>query len=193
MEFKKVTLTGSKVLLEPLSEHHRDGLCHAVNDGELWKLFVTSVPKPSEIDVFISEAINLPSTGQGLAFAVVDQASGSVVGSTRFMNASIHLGRTEIGFTFISKSFQQTYTNTESKLLLLTHAFEVLNLNRIEFMTDYLNITSRNAILRIGAKQEGILRNHMRMPNGRVRDSVIFSVIKNEWPGVKQNLLSRLV
>jgi len=192
MNFEKVTLEGDHVRLEPLSETHRDGLIDAVSDGELWKLFVTLVPRVEGIDVFIANAVEAHSNADGLAFATIDKASGRAVGSTRFMKANLPHKRVEIGFTFIAQSFQRTKINTEAKWLMLSHAFEALSLNRVEFLTDYLNNTSRNAIVRLGAKQEGILRNHMVMPNGRVRDSVLFSITNNEWAGVKQNLSYKL-
>lgn len=189
---EKITLEGSGVRLEPLSECHRDGLVAAISDGELWNLFVTLVPRIEDIDVFIKNAIAAHASGDGLAFATIDKASGRVVGSTRFMKASLPNKRVEIGFTFIAKSYQKTKINTEAKLLMLTHAFEAMQLNRVELLTDYLNSRSRNAILRLGAKQEGVLRSHMVMPDGRVRDSVLFSMTHHEWPGIKQNLSYKL-
>ncbi len=192
MKLDKVTLTGRHVRLEPLSENHLAGLCDAISDGELWKLFFTNVPHPDDIGGFYSDACQMQASSQGLAFATIDRETNQVVGSTRFMNAHIANKRLEIGFTFIRSSFQKTKINTEAKLLMLTHAFETQNVNRVEFLTDYLNTTSRNAILRLGAKQEGILRSHVLMPDGRVRDSVIFSVIANEWPGIKQGLNFKL-
>jgi len=192
MSFEKVTLEGSHVRLEPLSEHHRSELIEAIADGELWNLFVTLVPRIEGIDEFIGNAISAQLNADGLAFATIDKASNRVVGSTRFMKANLPNRRVEIGFTFIAKSFQKTQINTEAKLLMLAHAFETLKLNRVEFLTDYLNSASRNAIVRLGAKEEGILRNHMVMPDGRVRDSVLFSITNNEWPGIKQNLSYKL-
>jgi RimJ/RimL family protein N-acetyltransferase len=192
MLLEKVSLEGQYVRLEPLSEDHRDGLIEAICDGKLWEVFVTLVPQVAGIDTFIKAAITAHKNGEGLAFATIDKASGRVVGSTRFMKANLPNKRIEIGFTFIAKSYQKTVINTEVKLLMLTHAFEVMKLNRVEFITDYLNQASRNAILRLGAKEEGILRNHMVMPNGRVRDSVIFSITNHEWPGVKQNVTYKL-
>jgi len=192
MQFEKIMLTGNHVRLEPLSESHRDGLCQAIADGELWKLFVTLVPHCNDIGAFINNAYSAHRSGDGLAFATIDTVTNKVAGSTRFMKASVPNKRIEIGFTFLGQSFQKTKINTEAKLLMLTHAFETLSFNRVEFLTDYLNTTSRNAILRLGAKQEGIVRNHMVMPDGRVRDSVLFSIIANEWAGVKQNLQSKL-
>ncbi|WP_225666829.1 GNAT family N-acetyltransferase [Thalassolituus oleivorans] len=190
--FEPVVLKGKHVRLEPLSEKHTEGLCRAISDGELWNLFVTLVPHVRDIDTFLSNALAAHQSGDGLAFATIDEATNQVVGSTRFMKANLPYKRVEIGFTFLGKSFQKTRINTEAKLLMLSHAFETLGLNRVELLTDYLNTTSRNAILRIGAKQEGILRNHMVMPDGRIRDSVLFSIIANEWPGIKQNLEYKL-
>ncbi len=190
--FEKSTLEGKKVRLEPLTVTHGNDLRRAVADGELWKLFYTLVPNISEVDNYIRIATAQHETGQGLAFATIDVVTGTAVGSTRFMKADLANKRVEIGATFVAKTFQRSAINTEAKLLMLTHAFEVLDMNRVELITDYLNTTSRNAILRLGAKQEGILRNHMVMPDGRIRDSVLFSIIKHEWPGVKQNLLFKL-
>lgn len=192
MIFEPVVLRGKHVRLEPLAQKHKDGLCRAILDGELWNLFVTLVPHVNDIDGFFQNAFSAHESGDGLAFATIDEATNQVAGSTRFMKANLPYKRVEIGFTFLGKSFQKTRINTEAKLLMLSHAFETLGLNRVELLTDYLNTGSRNAILRLGAKQEGVLRNHMVMPDGRVRDSVLFSVIANEWPGVKQNLEHKL-
>jgi RimJ/RimL family protein N-acetyltransferase len=192
MSFEKVSLEGRYVRLEPLSEVHREELIEAISDGELWNLFVTLVPRVEGIDEFIENAISAYESGDGLAFATIDKASGRVVGSTRFMKTQLANKRLEIGFTFIAKSYQKTMINTEAKLLMLTHAFDGMALNRVEFITDYLNNASRNAILRLGAKQEGIMRNHMIMPDGRVRDSVLFSITNYDWAGIKQNLSYKL-
>jgi RimJ/RimL family protein N-acetyltransferase len=192
MEVEKVILDGRFVRLEPLSGSHKDGMCKAILDGELWNLFVTLVPHVRDIDAFFYNAEKIHLAGDGLAFAIIDKSSNRIAGSTRFMKANLPNKRVEIGFTFLGKSFQKSKVNTEAKLLLLSHAFEVLKLNRVEFLTDYLNAASKNAILRLGAKQEGILRNHMVMPNGRVRDSVLFSIIESEWLGVKQNLMCKI-
>ena len=192
MKFEPVVLKGKYVRLEPLSTEHKDGLCNAIADGELWNLFVTLVPHVNCIDEFLQNAFSAYESGDGLAFATIEAATNKIAGSTRFMKANLPNKRVEIGSTFLGKSFQRTKINTEAKMLMLTYAFESLGLNRVEFLTDYLNTTSRNAILRLGAKQEGILRNHMVMPNGRVRDSVLFSITENEWHGVKQNLEYKL-
>lgn len=192
MRFEPVELEGGHVRLEPLSERHRQGLCDAIADGELWNLFVTSVPHPSRIDEFLNNAREAYESGDGLAFATIDRATGRVAGSTRFMRASPANRRVEIGHTFLGNAWRRTGANTEAKLLMLTHAFDALDLNRVEFLTDYLNDRSRRAILRLGAKEEGILRCHMVMPNGRVRDSVLYSIVRSEWPGIKQHLCAKL-
>lgn len=192
MAFSKTVLEGNHTRLEPLAKKHIDGICAAISDGELWKLFVTRVPHINDIETFFNHAFLAQQNGEGLTYATIDIASNTVAGSTRFMKADILNQRVEIGFTFLGKTFQKTKINTEAKLLMLTQAFEVDQFNRVELLTDYLNQVSRNAILRLGAKQEGILRNHMVMPDGRIRDSVLFSIIKNEWLDVKQNLESKL-
>ncbi len=181
-------LDGAGVRLEPLGAQHADGLRAAVRDGALWDLHVTLVPRPEAVDEFIAQAAEAHATGYGLAFATVDKASGKIAGSTRYLNANLRYKRVEIGNTFLGATWQQTRINTEAKLLMLTYAFETLAVNRVEFVTDYLNRPSRNAILRLGAKEEGILRNHMVMPDGRIRDSVMFSIIRNEWAGIRQHL-----
>ena len=193
MNFEPVVLEGNHVRLEPLDERHEDGMCRAISDGELWKIFVTIVPHPDDIGQFLANAKSAHERGDGLAFATIDKRSNDqVAGSTRFLNANLPNKRVEIGFTFLGKSWQRSPINTEAKLLMLTHAFETLGLNRVAFMTDYLNTASRQAILRLGAKEEGILRNHTVMSDGRIRDTVVFSILKNEWPGVKQNLNYKL-
>lgn len=192
MKFEKITLEGTHVRLEPLLDTHKEGLCRAISDGELWNLFVTIVPHIEDIDSFFIRACAEYEAGEGLTFAIIDKRTDQVAGSTRFMKAHLPFKRVEIGYTFLGKSYQRTKINTEAKLLMLSHAFEVLALNRVDFLTDYLNHRSRSSILRLGAKEEGVLRNHMVMADGRVRDSVVFSIIKNEWAGVKQNLEYKL-
>lgn len=192
MQFDAVTLEGNFVRLEPITEKHREGLCAAIADGELWKLYVTLVPHTDHIATFLTNAKTAFEAGDGIAFAIIDKASNTIAGSTRFMKANIPNKRVEIGFTFLGQSRQKTCLNTEAKFLLLTHAFETMQLNRVEFITDYFNNNSRNAILRLGAKEEGLLRNHMVMPDGRIRDSVVYSIIKHEWAGVKQHLTYKL-
>ena len=192
MKFKKKTLESKHIKLEPLEPKHKEELKEAILDGELWKLFVTVVPPIEELDDFFENAQKEYETDFGITYAIVDKKSNRVVGSTRFRETNFRHNKTEIGFTFLGKSWQKSYVNTEAKLLLLTYAFEEMKFNRVELLTDFLNHTSRNAILRLGAKQEGILRSHMVMPNGRVRDSVIFSIIIHEWLGVKEHLEFKL-
>jgi RimJ/RimL family protein N-acetyltransferase len=192
MVFEGMTLQGQHVRLEPLQASHLSGLAIAIQDGQLHQLMVTSVPHPDELQAFFSHAQAEQQAGRSLVFVSIDQHSNQVIGSSRFMHTDWNHQRTEIGFTFIAKSKQRTAINTEAKYLMLQHAFEKLGFNRVAFVTDYLNQASRNAILRLGAKQEGILRNHMVMPDGRIRDSVTFSITANEWPGIKIFLLEKL-
>lgn len=150
-------------------------------------------PHPDDIDQFLSNAKSAQERCDGLAFATIDKSGGGqVAGSTRFMKADLPNKRIEIRFTFLGKTWQRSRINTEAKLLMHTHAFETLGFNRVELLTDYLNTASRRAISWLGAKEEGILRNHLIMPDGMERDSVLFSIVKNEWPGVKQNLEYKL-
>lgn len=192
MKFERISLHGEWVRLEPLELAHQNDLCAAIRDGELWNLYVTLVPHPDNINNFFSLAQAQFDAGEGLTFAIIEQASNRVVGSTRFMKANLPNKRVEIGFTFLGQSWQRSAINTEAKFLLLRHAFEALGMNRVELITDYLNSKSRAAILRLGAKEEGIMRSHMVMPNGRLRDSVLYSIVKHEWEGIKQHLLAKL-
>ena len=189
---ESVILDGQYVRLEPLSVSHTQGLCDAVSDGRLWELAVTQVPQPGDVPAFIEAAAQGFATGRERPYAIVDKASGKVAGSTRYMNINPVHRRVEIGYTFLGASFQRTCVNTNAKLLLLQHAFEGMGMNRVELLTDALNETSRNAIARLGAKQEGILRSHMIMREGRIRDSVIFSIVAAEWPAVRVRLHARL-
>ena len=192
MKIESIILESEFVRLEPLSSHHKEGLCDAIADGELWNLFVTIVPPLDKVDDFLNNAKKDYDAGVSLAFATIDKRTNKVAGSTRFMKVDLANKKVEIGYTFLGKSWQRTRVNTEAKLLMLTHAFEVLDVNRVEFLTDYLNHSSRQAILRLGAKEEGIIRSHRVTANGRVRDSTLYSIIKNEWAGVKQHLSSKL-
>jgi RimJ/RimL family protein N-acetyltransferase len=183
-----VPLRGARIALEPLSAAHLPGLAVAIQDGKLWEIPVTAVPHPDDLSRFLGRAEARHAAQLERTFVTVDVASGAIVGSTRFMNINREHRRVEIGFTFIARSWQRTYVNTEAKYLMLRYAFETWGCNRVEFITDVLNEKSRMAIRRLGAKEEGVLRNHMIMRDGRLRDSVIHSVVKDEWPLIKNRL-----
>jgi N-acetyltransferase len=182
-----VLLQGRHVRLEPLDPGHVEGLRAATADGELWRLWYTSVPAPEGVQDYVDKALALRQAGAAMPWAVLD-ANGTVVGSTRYGNVDAGNRRVEIGWTWYAKRVQRTALNTEAKLLLLTHAFEVLGCGAVEFRTSWFNHASRNAIARLGAKQDGVLRNHMLMADGSYRDTVVFSIIANEWPMVKRHL-----
>jgi N-acetyltransferase len=187
-----VTLTGEHVVLEPLALEHEAGLARAAADGELWKLWYTSVPAPGETRGYIEKALEMRENEGALPFAVREAASGEIVGSTRFFNVVAAHRRLEIGHTWYAKRVQRTALNSEAKLLLLSHAFETLEAIAVEFRTHFMNHRSRTAIARLGAKQDGILRSHQIGRDGVVRDTVVFSIIENEWPAVRANLRFKL-
>ena len=192
MEVSPVTLEGQHVCLEPLSTAHEEALIAAASDGELWNTAVTIIPDRSGMLAYIEAALQGQAQGKELPFTIIRKTSGEVVGTTRFYEIVPADRRVAIGYTWLSASAQRTAVNTESKLLLLTHAFEHWKCNRVELITDVLNAQSRAAILRLGAKQEGILRKHLILPSGRIRDSVVFSIIAEEWPEVRARLLRSL-
>lgn len=187
-----IALTGRLAALEPLSQDHHDGLCDATRDGELWKLWYTLVPSPEEMRAEIDRRNALLQRGAMVPWAVRDLTTGKVAGMTTFMNIEAEKPRVEIGSTWYAGSVQRTALNTECKLLLLTHAFESLGCIAVEFRTSWFNAQSRRAIERLGAKPDGILRNHMRMPDGTLRDTCVYSILPHEWAAVKKNLLFRL-
>ena len=182
-----VTLQGPHALLEPLSQHHHDGLLEAVKDGELWKLWYTFVPKPEDMHKEIDRRLGLQKAGSMLPWTVFD-AGGSIAGMTTYMNVDAANRRVEIGSTWYAKRVQRSAVNTQCKLLLLTHAFEKLDCIAVEFRTHFFNHQSRRGIERLGAKQDGVLRNHQIAPNGTLRDTVVYSIIASEWPTVKAHL-----
>jgi RimJ/RimL family protein N-acetyltransferase len=192
MEILPVTLEGQHVRLEPLSAAHEDSLNAAAADGELWNSTVTFVPTRAEMRDYIAAALGAQAQGQELPFVIVRKSTGKVVGTTRFYFIDRVNRHVEIGYTWLAASAQRSGVNTEAKLLLLTHAFETWRCIRVALITDVLNQQSRAAILRLGAKQEGILRNHLIMPDGRYRDSVSFSIIETEWPEAKARLRAKL-
>lgn len=190
--FEPITLTGQFVTLEPLSHDHHDGLVEAVRDGELWKLWYTSVPDPAAMAAEIERRLALQDKGSMLPFATRLNASGRIIGMTTYMNIDAATPRVEIGSTWNAASAHGSGSNPDSKLLLLRHAFESLGCPAVEFRTHWLNQQSREAIARLGAKQDGILRNHSRTSDGVLRDTVVFSILEHEWPAVRNGLEFRL-
>ncbi len=188
-----LTLTGRNwVVLEPLQLEHTDELLAAAKDGELWMLWYTSVGDPDAVFSYIDAALKMREELGAMPFVVRRKSDGKVVGSTRFFNVDAKNRRLEIGHTWYSQSVQRTGINTEAKLILLRHAFETLNCIAVEFRTHWFNFDSRAAIARLGAKQDGVLRNHQLAPNGTLRDTVVFSIIASEWPTVKAHLRFQL-
>ncbi len=192
-----VTLAGRHVVLEPLSPDHHDGLVEAVRDGELWKLWYTSVPAPEQMAAEISRRMALQERGSMLPFTtrLIDPATGGpgkVIGMTTYMNIDADTPRLEIGSTWNAASTHGSGSNPDSKLLLLAHAFDTLGCAAVEFRTHWLNHQSREAITRLGAKQDGVLRSHTRTSDGALRDTVVFSILEHEWPMVRNALEFRL-
>jgi N-acetyltransferase len=187
-----LTLRGAHAILEPLSHDHHDALVEAVRDGELWNLWYTLIPAPEQMRAEIDRRLGLQRQGSMLPFAVLDPASGVAVGMTTYMNIEAEHHRLEIGSTWYRRSVQRSALNSECKLMLLRHAFEVLDCIAVEFRTHYFNVQSRRAIERLGAKLDGILRNHRRSTDGTLRDTCVYSIICSEWPTVKSNLQFQL-
>lgn len=187
-----VSLKGDFVMLEPLRPDHLAELCEIGLDESLWRWTQNLIAQPEDMRRYIVTALKEMNAGVSLPFVIRDAATGRAAGSTRFGNIDALNRKTEIGWTWIAPEWQRTHVNTECKMLMLTHAFEVWRCVRVEFKTDKLNQASRTAILRIGARQEGILRRHMITESGRFRDTVYFSIIEDEWPDVRSNLRSKL-
>ncbi|RIK98712.1 MAG: N-acetyltransferase [Proteobacteria bacterium] len=186
-----VTLAGPAARLEPLAPAHHDGLVAAVRDGELWRLWYTSIPHPDAMMAEIERRLDLQRAGTMLPFTVKD-AGGAIAGMTTYMNVDANNRRVEIGSTWYAKRVQRSALNTQCKLMLLTHAFETLDCIAVEFRTHFFNHQSRRGIERLGAKQDGVLRNHQVSPNGTLRDTVVYSIIAAEWPTVKAHLTFQL-
>jgi len=186
-----ITLRGKHATLEPLSHAHHDDLIDAVKDGELWKLWYTSVPAPERMAAEIDRRLGLQAKASMLPFAVLD-AAGKCAGMTTYMNVDAEYKRVEIGSTWYAKRVQRTGLNTECKLMLLAHAFETLGCIAVEFRTGFFNQQSRRAIERLGAKLDGILRSHQRYSNGALRDTCVYSIIESEWPAVRAHLKFQL-
>lgn len=192
-----VTLHGKYVTLEPLSQDHHDGLVSAASEGELWNLWYTTVPRPEGMRAEIGRRLALQESGSMVPFTTrlndpTTGEPGKIIGMTTYMNIDASLPRVEIGSTWNAASAQGSGTNPDSKRLLLSHAFETLGCVAVEFRTHWMNMQSREAIARLGAKQDGVLRSHMRMADGSLRDTVVFSILSGEWPMVRNGLDLRL-
>lgn len=192
MQLQALTLAGRHVALEPLTQRQCDGLAAAAADGELWKLWYTSVPAPERMAAEIERRLQLQEQDSMLPFAVRRLDTGALCGMTTYMNIDSANHRLEIGSTWYAASAQRTAINTEAKLLLLTHAFETWACIAVEFRTHWVNQQSRAAIARLGARQDGILRNHQRLADGSLRDTVVFSIIASEWPTIRRHLQFKL-
>ena len=187
-----ITLTGTHASIEPLGREHEEALARAVADGELWRLWYTTVPPPEKMGQYIAFALDMRERLDAMPFVVREKSSGEIVGCTRYFNVDAANRRLEIGHTWYSKRAQRGPINTECKLMLLSHAFEKLQCIAIEFRTHWFNHASRTAIERLGAKQDGVLRNHQVSADGWKRDTVVFSIIDGEWPAVKRHLRYQL-
>jgi RimJ/RimL family protein N-acetyltransferase len=183
-----VRLAGAHAILEPLAAGDEKAIGLAAADGRLWELWYTSVPPPERTRSWIEAALDMREHQGAMPFAVRDAATGEVVGSTRYFNVDVANRRLEIGHTWYAKRAQRTAINTECKSMLLRHAFETLGCIAVEFRTHWFNFASRAAIARLGAKQDGVLRNHQLLADGSRRDTVVFSIVEGEWPAVKRHL-----
>lgn len=186
---KPVELSGRGIRLVPLALAHEDGLRAAAADGELWRLRVTSVPEPEQTRAYIETALSMREAGNRIAFAVLDDTSGQVLGCTSYHDIVPAVRRVEIGYTWYAARCQRTHVNTTCKLLLLTHAFETLHCNVVGWRTDNFNFASQRAIERLGAKKDGVIRGHALRRDGTIRDTVMYSLHSGEWPEVKAQLL----
>ncbi|WP_419950044.1 GNAT family N-acetyltransferase [Candidatus Palauibacter sp.] len=192
IELQPVTLEGLGVRLEPMAPGHADALAEAAADGELWNLFFTFVPAPDEVTAYIETALEGQAAGHMLPWVVRLADTGAVIGSTRYHDILPHVDRVEIGYTWYGASHQRTHVNTACKLLLMTHAFETVGCGVVGLRTDGMNLRSQRAIEALGAKKDGVLRNHSLRRDGSVRDDVMYSVLLHEWPDVKRHLETRL-
>ena len=188
MNVKPVTLEGRRVRLAPMSAEHFDAIVSAGSDDTLWKWTGTRADTPESMRIYVDAALADAKAGTALPFVTIDKSSGEVIGSTRFGNIDRANKRMEIGWTWINPRFQRTHVNSEAKYLMLKHAFETLGCVRVELKTDVLNTKSRAAMLRMGAKEDGVLRKHMLTYSGRWRDTIYYSVLDTEWPEVRQRL-----
>lgn len=192
IDIHPITLEGYGVRLEPLADEHREGLMAAAADGKLWELWFTSVPEPEQTHAYIAGALEGQQAGHMLPWAVRELTSGDIIGSTRYHDIVAAIDRVEIGYTWYGKRWQRSHINTSCKLLLLAHAFDTLGCKVVGLRTDNFNFASQRAIEALGAKKDGVLRHHLARRDGTVRDSVMYSILVNEWPAVKRHLESRL-
>jgi RimJ/RimL family protein N-acetyltransferase len=192
LKIEPLTLQGRYIILRHPLIDDLEGLSIAARDGEVWNSHFAQFPHPNEMQKYIQEMLNLSSSNSILPFITVDKDSNTIAGTTRYLNIDYENHRLEIGHTWIAKSWRKTYVNTEAKFLMLQYAFEKLDCIAVEIRTDVLNSVSRKAIQRLGAKQDGVLRNHKIMRDGRIRDTVCYSIIKSEWKEVKENLMEKL-
>ncbi len=188
LKVEPVVLTDGRIRLEPLGLEHVDGLKRAAADGELWKIRVTSVPDPDDTRGYVERALRAFAEGHRLAFAVIDAASGEVIGSSSYHDIVPAVDRLEIGYTWYAKSRQRTHVNASAKLLLMTHAFETLGAKLVGWRTDNFNFASQRAIERLGARRDGVIRHHALRRDGSVRDTVMYSMTVGEWPEAKAQL-----
>jgi len=192
IRLEPVTLEGNGIRLEPLAESHSSDLAIAAADGKLWELWFTSVPDPEQVPAYVDEALEGQRDGHMLAWAVRELGSGKIIGSTRYHDIVAEIDRVEIGYTWYSARWQRSHVNTTCKLLLLSHAFETLKCKVVGLRTDNFNFASQRAITALGAKKDGVIRHHRARRDGTVRDTVMFSILENEWPDVKRHLELRL-
>jgi RimJ/RimL family protein N-acetyltransferase len=192
MDLTPVTLEGRHVRLEPLSRAHGTELASVAIDRDLWRWTPTQIHSMTDLDAYIEAALSSQRAGTAMPFATVDRSAGRAIGSTRFGNIDPQNRRVEIGWSWLGRAFQRKAYNTEAKLLMLTHAFERLDCIRVELRADVLNRKSRTAIERLGAREEGILRHHMILPDGRLIDWVYYSILREEWPSVRAGLEQKL-
>jgi N-acetyltransferase len=192
IRLEPIELEGHGVRLEPMAESHVDELCAAASDGKLWELWFTSVPEPDKVAAYVATALEGYRAGHMLPWVVRQEASGPIIGSTRYHDVVAAIDRVEIGWTWYSHRWQRTHVNTACKLLLFQHAFETLHCAVVGLRTDNFNFASQRAIERLGAKKDGVIRHHQARRDGSARDSVMYSVLAAEWPDVRRHLLLRL-
>ena len=191
IELRPAVLEGHGVRLEPLEQAHADALAAAASDGKLWELWFTSVPDPAGAGKYIEDALAGQQAGHMLPWVVREASSGAIIGSTRYHDIIASVDRVEIGYTWYAKSWQRTHVNTACKLLLLTHGFESVGCQVIGLRTDIFNQASQNAIEKLGAKKDGVIRHHLLRRDGTVRDTVMYSILRSEWPEVQARLIAR--